>query len=357
MPSLTRRTLLGGALGAATLAPAAVRFSPAATAAVPRPDIVSCPTWGAQPARDTIQMVGPPTTIVIHHTFSANVTDYSRAAAYDIARQIQQWHFDRGWIDTGQHFTVSRGGFVLEGRHRTLEGVDGGKKQFPLGAHSLSQNRTALGIENQGDYTATLPPAAQWDALVSLCAFLCQTYALAPSALHGHREYENTACPGDAFFARLPQLRSDVAARLGSGGGGGGGSRTWPTLRPGASGHRVTVARHLLRESGASLPVSSSYDDAMQPHVRTFQRSKGLTDDAIIGRLTWESPLAVTRREGQSGEGVRAVQVALNAKGASLAVDGIFGSGTRAAVEKAQDSAGLTVDGVVGLDTWSRLLA
>ncbi|WP_392425295.1 N-acetylmuramoyl-L-alanine amidase [Barrientosiimonas humi] len=354
MPAITRRTLLGSALGAAALTGAATRNAPGA-AAVERPSIIGTATWGAEPAREPITMVGPPRTIVVHHTASANVTDVSQQAAYDIARQIQQWHFARGWADTGQHFTVSRGGFVLEGRHRTLEGLDGGQRQFPLGAHSLSQNRTALGIENQGTYTSALPPAAQWQSLVRLCAFLCQTYALAPSAIQGHRTFDSTDCPGDAFFAELPRLRTDVAALLG--GGGGTTQRPWPVLRPGATGFRVTCAQRLLRQAGHEAPTGGVFDDPTTAAVKAFQTSRSLDPDGVVGRLTWEVPLALTRRNGDRGEGVRAVQTALTARGASVTVDGIFGSSTQAAVERFQDAQGLTVDGVVGLDTWSRLLA
>ena len=51
-----------------------------------------------------------PTRILVHHTASANTTDLSQAQAFSLARTIQQSHFSRGWIDTGQQFTVSRGG-------------------------------------------------------------------------------------------------------------------------------------------------------------------------------------------------------------------------------------------------------
>ena len=46
----------------------------------------------------------------------------TQSAAYSLARSIQDFHMDsNGWIDTGQNFTVSRGGYAMEGRHRSLE--------------------------------------------------------------------------------------------------------------------------------------------------------------------------------------------------------------------------------------------
>lgn len=58
------------------------------------------------------------------------------------------------------------------------------------------------------------------------------------------------------------------------------------------------------------------------------------------------------------GDDVRRLQRALNAWGfGPLAEDGIFGRGTRSAVQQFQAVHGLTVDGVVGPNTWNALQA
>ncbi len=59
------------------------------------------------------------------------------------------------------------------------------------------------------------PTTALWNKLVETCAWLCDVYGLSPSAIVGHRDLNATACPGDVLYARLPQLRNAVAARLG----------------------------------------------------------------------------------------------------------------------------------------------
>ena len=59
---------------------------------------------------------------------------------------------------------------------------------------------------------------------------------------------------------------------------------------------------------------------------------------------------------GATGEPVRRAQRALRrTPDLGLAVDGIFGSTTEAAVKKFQQDKGLTVDGIVGPHTWQAL--
>lgn len=67
--------------------------------------------------------------------------------------------------------------------------------------------------------------------------------------------------------------------------------------------------------------------------------------------------LIVEVREGSRGEAVKAAQTQLNKHGAGLAVDGQFGPLTRSAVISFQSSRGLIVDGIVGPQTWQALVA
>src|ERR671924_1501944 len=53
---------------------------------------------------------------------------------------------------------------------------------------------------------------------------------------------------------------------------------------------------------------------------------------------------------------VRPLQQLLRARGHSVAVDGIFGPQTEAAVKAFQQSRGLAADGIVGPQTWPRLV-
>ena len=62
-------------------------------------------------------------------------------------------------------------------------------------------------------------------------------------------------------------------------------------------------------------------------------------------------------RKGSTGGQVQTIQALLNSFiGTKLSIDGIFGSKTEQGVKDYQKSRGLTVDGVVGAETWTRIL-
>jgi peptidoglycan hydrolase-like protein with peptidoglycan-binding domain len=62
-----------------------------------------------------------------------------------------------------------------------------------------------------------------------------------------------------------------------------------------------------------------------------------------------------TLHQGDSGAAVTELQQLLNAKGANIAVDGVFGDVTRAAVVQFQQQNGIVADGIVGTQTWQAL--
>lgn len=62
-----------------------------------------------------------------------------------------------------------------------------------------------------------------------------------------------------------------------------------------------------------------------------------------------------TLRKGARGDNVTNLQQMLNKNGYNLAEDGVFGGKTLAAVRDYQSKNGLTVDGIVGNNTWGKL--
>jgi N-acetyl-anhydromuramyl-L-alanine amidase AmpD len=329
-----------------------LRFMRSAHAAVAQPAISGTTAWGAQAPKEPITLLNSrPTGIVIHHTTNLNTNDFTKAAGHLRARQIQQSHFNRGWIDTGQHFTISRGGWVMEGRHRSLEVLTGGTKHV-RGAHAEAVNETHLGIECEGLYTSVAPTLPIWNKVVALCAYMCQQYAIDPNAIIGHRDVDSTSCPGDTFYFLLPQLRSAVAATL----AGQSVGRMWPTIRrssPATS--LVKTIQYFLRYHGATVTADGAFGAGTETAVKNFQSARGLTADGIVGAATWEA-LIVTVRQGDTNEAVKALQQQLTSQGYSTTIDGVFGSGTNTTVRAFQANRALTVDGVVGLNTWNHAM-
>ncbi|MFD0855585.1 peptidoglycan recognition family protein [Actinomadura adrarensis] len=188
-----------------------------ASPALAAPVVHTRADWNARPPTSPATVLNQaPDRIVVHHTATANSTDYSVAHAYALSRSIQNFHMDsNGWADTGQQLTISRGGHLMEGRNRSLSAIRAG--DHVVGAHTANHNSHTIGIENEGLYMTVGPTTALWNRLVETCAWLCDVYGLSPSAIVGHRDFNATACPGDVLYARLPQLRNAVAARLGLG--------------------------------------------------------------------------------------------------------------------------------------------
>ncbi|MFC3996684.1 peptidoglycan recognition family protein [Nocardiopsis sediminis] len=216
---MSRRNILRGSAlvaGGVLLGSAAQVGMAGSALAAPEPSISSRSAWGARPPSSPAQVTNTrPTYIVVHHTATANSTDYSQSHAFALSRSIQNFHMDsNGWADTGQQLTISRGGYVMEGRNLSLSSIRNAR--HVVGAHVANYNGVAVGIENEGTYTSATPTTALYNALVATCAWLCTVYARPTSAIVGHRDLNATACPGDQLYARLPQLRSDVGARLSS---------------------------------------------------------------------------------------------------------------------------------------------
>ena len=67
------------------------------------------------------------------------------------------------------------------------------------------------------------------------------------------------------------------------------------------------------------------------------------------------SPWPVVQN-GNQGHPIRALQFLLRAHGHNLAVDGMFGPATEAALKAFQTGKGMTADGIVTPQTWSALI-
>lgn len=183
----------------------------------PQPKIFSCAEWGAAPPAHALDP-DKPTGIVVHHMDYPNRAlepdpDKAKLAAFHLARACQHDHMQvNGWADTGQSFTVSRDGIILEGRHGSLAAAQAGHSIH--GAHAadgaIDFNRD-FGVENEGTYDDVEMPSKQWLALTKLVAWLSSICKLDTAKIIGHRDTGiSTDCPGKWLEAQLPKLRHEA---------------------------------------------------------------------------------------------------------------------------------------------------
>lgn len=137
----------------------------------------------------------------------------------------------------------------------------------------------------------------------------------------------------------------------------------FPTVRQGNKNNFVTILQYLLNEYGANLVVDGDFGGATLRAVTNFQRNNNLTADGIVGRNTWNKLLninpsnEVLRRGTKSSAVLFLQRLLLSYLYPITDLDGIFGPETERAVRAFQQENGLTVDGVVGRNTWNSLFS
>ena len=135
----------------------------------------------------------------------------------------------------------------------------------------------------------------------------------------------------------------------------------YPLLRQGSRNNFVYLLQFILNNSfGYNLSVDGIFGNNTLSAVRDFQSNNGLTVDGLVGNNTWtfllNLPPYPLLREGSRGSYVRFLQNLLQSKFIPTGnIDGIFGSQTLNAVRAFQQENNLTVDGIVGDNTWNAL--
>ena len=188
---------------------------------------VSREAWGAAscvprgaPSYGTVKAVQ------VHHTVSLN--DYTPEEAPQIVLAICRYHRNsNGWNDIGYNAIVDKYGTLYEGRA-------GGLDQAVVGAHAQGFNSQTAGIANIGDYTSG---GASQESLAATATFIRwklgvhgqplsgpvsltsaggseSRYAAGAQVtlqrVSGHRDTGRTACPGNALYGQLDEIRALV---------------------------------------------------------------------------------------------------------------------------------------------------
>ncbi|MBS5581422.1 MAG: N-acetylmuramoyl-L-alanine amidase [Megasphaera sp.] len=135
--------------------------------------------------------------LVIHHV---GVPDGDTSAA-----SIHKAHKRNGWAGIGYHYVIRKNGVIERGRPLAT-----------VGAHAYGENYHTVGINVTGNFDKEYPTDNQIQSLVDLLTSLCKIYHIepGPATIVGHRDLNQTDCPGTHLYARLPEIRDDVKVRL-----------------------------------------------------------------------------------------------------------------------------------------------
>ena len=200
-----------------------------------QPPIIARAVWAQGHAPPShVPLYGTVKLAFVHHSETPN--GYSAAEVPSILRSIFVYHrYVRGYFDIAYNFAIDEFGRIWEAR---AGGVD-----LPvIGAHAGGYNQESTGMVVLGSFMNIVPSAAAIGALEQLLAWKLSlhgvpvlgrvTVEVAPDAafytpfrpgahvslprVAGHRDGDETSCPGNAFYARLPSIRPRAAALAGS---------------------------------------------------------------------------------------------------------------------------------------------
>ena len=199
---------------------------PARRAQAPR--IISRSEWGADsvPPRASPSF-GQVLLAFVHHTVTAN--DYAPEQSAAIVLGIARYHRNtNGWNDIGYNFLVDQYGQVFEGRA-------GGIDQAIVGAQAQGWNSVSTGVACLGTFTDVPQSDAGLEAVAQLLGWKLSLHGVPVEGqitatslggetnryrsgtpvvferISGHRDGDNTSCPGDQLYAQLPDLRTRAA--------------------------------------------------------------------------------------------------------------------------------------------------
>ena len=169
-----------------------------------------------------------------------------------------------------------------------------------------------------------------FDLAIRLSAFLCKEYGIKPENVVGHYE---------AWAAGYGSNHGDP--------------KNWQKKFGGSmDGFRASVAALISgNNSPAEVIISKAEQGTADTQKPAQEAQKTTQEESVV--ITMQ-----TMRNGSKGTQVKVLQWLLNEKGHYPGkADGIFGPNTLSAVKGFQKMKGLTVDGVVGAQTWAKLLA
>ena len=257
--------------------------------------------------------------IILHHA----------AAKKCSAEDIHRWHLNNGWSGAGYHFLVRKDGTIYRLR-----------PEDKVGAHAYGANYDSLGICFEGDYKEEIMQEEEIKAGRELVNFLKNKYGI--NTVQVHKNVNATNCPGDNF--PFDQIANETGES-----------------KPSQEKRKIAIIQTSLNEKyGLNISVDNIYGNetkkalvkGLQTELNKQFGSK-LAVDGIFGTNTYNACINV--RRGAEGNITWLIQSMLICKLFNINEAGIFGPATESAVREFQKRNGLSQDGIVGKNTFSKL--
>jgi hypothetical protein len=192
------------------------------------PSVVARAQWGADEGMRCSQPAFSPAMrgAIIHHTAGSN--DYTPQQSAEIVRGIYAYHARTlNWCDIGYNVLVDKYGQVFEGAF-------GGLDRNVEGTHTGGFNKSTVGVSMIGNLDEVAPSTAMVSAVSRFLRWRLGKAGVNPASnaqltaesfsdskfpagaqtnlpvISGHRDYNNTSCPGELGYAALAPIRAMV---------------------------------------------------------------------------------------------------------------------------------------------------
>lgn len=261
--------------------------------------------------------------IILHHADASNCS----------AENIHRWHLNKGWAGAGYHFLVRKDGVIYRLR-----------PEDKVGAHAFGSNYNSIGICAEGKYMIEDMSEVQKRSIIKLVNYLKAKYNI--TTVQAHRQVCATSCPGDRYpFDEIINSKVENIEQ---------GQVSTPQEENRNTGNVATIQSGLNEFYGFNLVVDNIYGNKTKSAlVKALQKEIGVTTDGIFGPITKSHCHNI--RKGNTGTIVKLIQSMLVCHGFDIDVDGIFGNATDNAVRDFQRRNNLSVDGIVGKNTFNCL--
>lgn len=273
--------------------------------------------------------------IILHHAAGSNFT----------VEDVHRMHKNNGWSGIGYHFYVRKDGKIYRGR-----------PEWAIGAHASGSNYNSIGICAEGNFENETMSDAQKNALKWLVAYIKDKYKI--NTVQRHRDVGSTACPGRNYpFDEIVNGKIVIDTSK---------PDNNPVQNIPGKSHIVQAGQiHANNFCGAGIKVDGIRgNETIKAGIKVLQTAinldykKRIAVDGIWGNGSKTALGSHYVKRGEKQYMVTAAQILLMLKGYDCQIEcpGIFGPNLESAVKKYQRDYQLTVDGIVGYNTFMSLI-